>query len=184
LGLSLTNLEYGKECQQKIFNRYYRLLQALNHIAYISLFSIGINLDIGAMFKTVLFPLDTSSEAQQAAHAVFDLAQVHQSRVVLLSVVEPPTTEGRSNHPEQSSPEAVAQLLAKAKTLFAEQGLATETLEREGKPAFVICDVADELAADLIIMGCRGIGLTEEGQSDSVTARVINLAPCPVLIVP
>ncbi|MFM6135731.1 MAG: universal stress protein, partial [Sphaerospermopsis kisseleviana] len=57
-------------------------------------------------------------------------------------------------------------------------------LERQGKPAFTICDVADEVGADLIIMGCRGLGLTDEGVNDSVTTRVINLSPCPVLIVP
>jgi nucleotide-binding universal stress UspA family protein len=44
--------------------------------------------------------------------------------------------------------------------------------------------VADEVEANLIIMGCRGLGLTEEGASESVTNRVINLAPCPVLVVP
>jgi nucleotide-binding universal stress UspA family protein len=83
-----------------------------------------------------------------------------------------------------SSPEAVAQLLENAKSLFTQQGIQAETIEREGKPAFVICDVADEIGANLIIMGCRGIGLTEEGLTDSITNRVINLSPCPVLIVP
>ncbi|MFM6406444.1 MAG: universal stress protein, partial [Microcystis sp.] len=34
------------------------------------------------------------------------------------------------------------------------------------------------------VMGCRGLGLTSEGVSESVTTKVINLAPCPVLIIP
>ena len=55
-------------------------------------------------------------------------------------------------------------------------------IEREGVPAFTICDVADEVEADLIIMGCRGLGLTEE--NESVTSKVINLSPCAVLVVP
>ncbi|WP_008311066.1 universal stress protein [Leptolyngbya sp. PCC 6406] len=132
------------------------------------------------MFKTVLFPVDMSPEAQQAASLAVDLVKQHQSRLVLLSVVE--------NHPdapsEQSSPAAVAQLLEQVKTLFSQQGVESEALEREGQPAFVICDVADELEVDLIVMGCRGLGLIEDGQSESVTNRVINLAPCPVLVVP
>lgn len=41
------------------------------------------------MFKTVLFPIDMSSEAQQAATKVAELVKFHQSRLVLLSVVEP-----------------------------------------------------------------------------------------------
>ena len=57
-----------------------------------------------------------------------------------------------------------------------------ELIEREGKPAFVIGDVADEIEADLIVMGTRGINL--EQASSSTAARVIQLAPCPVLVVP
>jgi len=83
-----------------------------------------------------------------------------------------------------TSAKAIAKLLADAKALFLSQGIEAEIIEREGKPAFTICDVADELNADLIVMGCRGLGLTEEGVAESVTNRVINLSPCPVLIVP
>jgi nucleotide-binding universal stress UspA family protein len=133
------------------------------------------------MFKTILFPIDMSLEAQQAANLAIELVRQHQSRLVLLSVVE---TQPESTNSEQASPEAVAQLLNQAKDVFAQQGIASETLEREGQPAFVICDVADEIEADLIVMGCRGIGLIEESMAESVTNRVINLAPCPVLIVP
>ena len=134
------------------------------------------------MFKTVLFPIDASPEAQQAAFKAAELVKHHHSHLILLSVVE--ASNGHNAHPEQTSPEAVAQLLEKAKTIFANQGIDTEAIERKGNPAFVICDVADEMAADLIIMGCRGTGLTPEGQSESVSNRVINLSPCPVMVVP
>jgi nucleotide-binding universal stress UspA family protein len=135
------------------------------------------------MFKTVLFPIDMSSEAQQAAPKVVELVQFHHSRLILLSVVESPG-EDQPQALSQSSPEAVAKLLHQAKDLFATRGIAAEVLERHGQPAFVICDVADEIGADLIVMGCRGVGLIEEVQAESVTTRVINLSPCPVLIVP
>ncbi|MGD1853073.1 MAG: universal stress protein [Leptolyngbyaceae cyanobacterium] len=135
------------------------------------------------MFKTVLFPIDASPEAQQAALKTAELVKYHQSHLILLSVVESANSSGMA-HPEQSSPEAVAQLLEKAKAVFTGQGIDTEAIEREGNPAFVICDVADEMSADLIVMGCRGIGLTPEGQSESVSNRVINLSPCPVMVVP
>ncbi|MBW4522434.1 MAG: universal stress protein [Scytolyngbya sp. HA4215-MV1] len=135
------------------------------------------------MFKTVLFPIDQSRESRQAAETVADLVKFHHSHLVILSVVETPDEEGATNEPVLS-PEAIAELLQTAKTLFAQQGIQAEIVEREGKPAFTICDVADERNADLIIMGCRGLGLTEEGVADSVTNRVINLSPCPVLIVP
>ncbi len=139
------------------------------------------------MFTTVLFPIDQSRESREAVDVVVRLVQIHQSkRLVLLSVVEP--SEEKSTEPVRAevmtSAEAIAELLTQAKQLFSEQGITAEIEEREGKPAFVICDLADEIGADLIVMGCRGIGLTEEGAAESVTNRVINLAPCPVLVVP
>lgn len=132
------------------------------------------------MFKTVLFPVDRSRETQEAAEVVINVVQLCSSRLVLLSVVESPSDAEQV----MTSPEAVAQLLQKAQALFDQQGIQAEVLEREGKPAFTICDVADEIGADLIVMGCRGLGLTEDGASESVTNRVINLSPCPVLVVP
>ena len=132
------------------------------------------------MFKTVLFPVDRSRETQEAAEVVINVVQLCSSRLVLLSVVESPSDAEQV----MTSPEAVAQLLQKAQALFSQQGIQAEVLEREGKPAFTICDVADEIGADLIVMGCRGLGLTEDGASESVTNRVINLSPCPVLVVP
>jgi nucleotide-binding universal stress UspA family protein len=135
------------------------------------------------MFKTVLFPIDQSREAREAADIVANIVQTYGSRLILLSVVEEPDLEAPATSP-MVSPEAVAKLLENAQALFSGQGIIVELLERQGKPAFTICDVADEVGADLIIMGCRGLGLTDEGSTDSVTTRVINLSPCPVLVVP
>lgn len=135
------------------------------------------------MFKTVLFPVDQSREAREAADVVTNIVQKYSSRLVLLSVVEP--AEGESaNSDTMTSPEAVAELLKTAQSLFAKQGITADVIEREGKAAFTICDVADEIDANLIVMGSRGLGLTEEGATESITYRVINLSPCPVLIVP
>ncbi len=137
------------------------------------------------MFKTVLFPIDQSRESREAVETVAGVVKTHSSRLIILSVVEtpeePPTSAADI---EMTSAKAIAKLLADAKALFLSQGIEAEIIEREGKPAFTICDVADELNAELIIMGCRGLGLTEEGAAESVTNRVINLSPCPVLIVP
>ncbi|MEH2089138.1 universal stress protein [Nostoc sp.] len=136
------------------------------------------------MFKTVLFPIDQSRETREAADVVTNVVKKYSSRLILLSVVEEPPPDAPNADDPMVSPEVVAKLLENAQSLFSGQGIQSETLERRGKPAFTICDVADEIGADLIIMGCRGLGLTEEGADDSVTTRVINLSPCPVLIVP
>jgi nucleotide-binding universal stress UspA family protein len=136
------------------------------------------------MFKTVLFPIDQSREAREASATALDIVKTYKSRLVLLSVVEKTPTGEDINDSIMSSTEAVARLLEEARDLFAQQGIEAEVIEREGMPSFTICDVADEIDANLIVMGCRGLGLTDEGAADSVTQRVINLSPCPVLIVP
>ena len=79
-------------------------------------------------------------------------------------------------------PADVARLLEQARASFTQAGVTCEVLEREGKPAFVIGDVADEITADVIVMGTRGLAL--EDDEHSTAARVIQLAPCPVLVVP
>ena len=127
------------------------------------------------MFETVLFAIDQSREALETAGKALELARTHGSRLLLLSVVEP---EWR----EMNDHEAVARLLTSMKERFEQSGVACEPIEREGKPAFVICDVADELNVDVIVMGTRGVNL--EAESGSTAARVIQLAPCPVLVVP
>ena len=127
------------------------------------------------MFDTVLFPIDNSRQTMETAAVALRLAQQHGSRLVILSVVE--DEEGVMHDPA-----AVGQLLAQARGSFEQAGVACEVLERAGKPAFVIGDVADEVNADLIVMGTRGISLADDQQSTA--ARVIQLAPCPVLVVP
>jgi nucleotide-binding universal stress UspA family protein len=130
------------------------------------------------MFKTVLFPVDASRESREAADVVANIVKTYNSRLVILSVVETKTETTMSVEAE------VAKLLEGAKALFVQQGIEAEVIEREGIPSFTICDVADEIDANLIVMGSRGLGLTEEKASESVANRVINLSPCPVLVVP
>ena len=127
---------------------------------------------VAPMFDTVLFPIDRSRQAAETAATALKLAQQHQSHLVLLSVVEP-------HHDDHA---AVATLLEDARKRFLAEGMECQLIEREGKPAFVICDVADEINADVIVMGTRGLSL--EPDEASTASRVIQLAPCPVLVVP
>ncbi len=127
------------------------------------------------MFETLLFPIDQSREALATASKAIELAQSQGSRMIILSVAQPEKTE-MNNH------ESITKLLDLARTKTEQAGVSCEVIEREGKPAFVICDVADELNVDVIVMGTRGINLDEN--NESTAARVIQLAPCPVLVVP
>ncbi len=129
------------------------------------------------MFKTVLFPLNRSQETRQAVAVAIDLVQKYQAQLYVLSVTEPD-----ANDSDRTSSQ---DLIEEVKTYFSEVGISVQTKVAEGKTAFVICDFADEINADLIVMGSRGVSLTEEHPEEhSVSQKVINLSPCPVLVVP
>ena len=127
------------------------------------------------MFKTVLLPIDQSREALETASKAIELAKNHQSHLIMLSVVQP-------ERPEMNDVELIASLLNRAREEVEKAGISCDVVEKEGNPAFIICDVADELNVDVIVMGTRGIKL--EADSESTATRVIQLAPCPVLVVP
>jgi hypothetical protein len=59
-----------------------------------------------------------------------------------------------------------------------------ETIVRGGAPADQIIRVADEVEADLIVIGGRGKGAMEAIVLGSVAYRVLHHAPCPVLVTP
>ena len=88
------------------------------------------------MFETVLFPIDSSRESREAAEMVTKLVKTYNSRLTLLAVTD------ESAAGQMSSPEAVAELLKNARALFTQQEIEAETIERQGNPPFVICDVA------------------------------------------
>jgi nucleotide-binding universal stress UspA family protein len=59
-----------------------------------------------------------------------------------------------------------------------------KTLLRDGNPAQVIVEVADEIFADLIVLGTYGRSGFSRWLVGSVTERVVRSAKCPVLVVP
>ena len=127
------------------------------------------------MFETVLFPIDPSREALEPEVKALEFARRDGSRLVLLSVLQP-LSEEKHDH------EAVAGVLSQTRKRCELAGVICQEVERSGKPASVICDVADELNVDVIVMGTRGVNL--ESDSGSTAAQVLQLAPCPVLVVP
>ena len=74
------------------------------------------------MFDTVLFPIDQSRQTTTATAAVaLQLAKRHQSRLVVLSVVE--ADEGAMHDAA-----AVAQLLEQARASFEQAGVPCEVI--------------------------------------------------------
>jgi nucleotide-binding universal stress UspA family protein len=57
-----------------------------------------------------------------------------------------------------------------------------DTIIRSGSPADEIVRTADEVGADLVVVGGRGKGAVGAILMGSVAYRVMNHAPCPVLV--
>jgi nucleotide-binding universal stress UspA family protein len=53
----------------------------------------------------------------------------------------------------------------------------------EGRPAAEVLAAAEEPGVDLVVLGARGLGTIGRLLLGSVSERVLQHAPCPVLIV-
>ena len=127
------------------------------------------------MFETVLLPIATRQQAVDAAAHALELARIHNSRLVLLAVVE-------KDRPTMQDPNGVAPWLEPIRGQMLQAGVPSVVLQREGDPADVIGAVASELNVDVIVMGTGGVALNSD--DGSIAAQVIRHAPCPVLVVP
>jgi nucleotide-binding universal stress UspA family protein len=68
--------------------------------------------------------------------------------------------------------------------LAAAAGFEAEGRLEKGKPWRLICEVADGLGAEAIVVGARGFGGVESALLGSVSAAVVHHAKRPVLVVP
>ncbi len=124
------------------------------------------------MFDTILFPVDRSPETQQAAAWAMHLAQTFRTRVIVLTVIA-----------EEGDRAGATSFVQEVAASFEAEGLSVQAEVVTGRPAFAICDAAEEHKAGLIVMGSRGQGAALEG-NESVSHKTIDFAPCPVLVVP
>ena len=76
-----------------------------------------------------------------------------------------------------------ADVVARDQRRFAEAGFEVEVHVREGDPAQVLLEVADENDADLIAVGARGRGALQRFALGSVSAKLSHNASTSLLIV-
>ncbi len=146
------------------------------------------------MLKTILVPIDGSSDANRALDFASDLAAKYDARVVVLHAVHYPL--GRlpdelhryavSEHlegPDETG--AVVEKMLESAVLRASGAGATKTVHDAvvGDPARVILDAAKSYDADLIVTGSRGLGELEGLLVGSVSDKVLHHAKVPVTIV-
>lgn len=141
--------------------------------------------------KVVLVAVDGSEAAQRAAQRAADLARLAGAELLVLTVVRPPEgwwgLEGSPPTPEAFSTAVAAgrkEVIDKVVANLDTAGLEVRTIEEIGEPATVIAAVAEQEAADLLVVGRRGAGLVERLMIGSVADRLAHSSPCPLMIVP
>jgi len=141
--------------------------------------------------KTILIPVDGSSQAEEAVRSVQALSL--PERVLLLHTITipqlayPGTGMSVGHDFSESAEKALrkegSRILEKALSLLpTECGRVSQHLEI-GTPASVILSMAQNQSVDLIIMGSRGLGAIQEHVLGSVSHRVATHAPCPVFLI-
>ena len=63
-----------------------------------------------------------------------------------------------------------------------QSGYAVDTVVARGRPADVLLNEADDVGADLLVVGSRGLGVAASALVGSVSAALVDNANCPVLV--
>ena len=139
------------------------------------------------MYKKILVPTDGSEFAKKAQkHALF-LANVSGAEIVAVSVTENNFVNGLPLDDEvyqlnQILNERSEENLKEFDKLN-EDDIKINHVIREGSPAKVILEVANEENVDLIVMGSSGKSGFDRFIMGSVADKVVNSAKCAVLVV-
>jgi nucleotide-binding universal stress UspA family protein len=141
------------------------------------------------MIQTIAVGTDGSDTASKAVDFALDLAEKFGSKVVVASSYRP-VSEGRIRQEQKEAPadiqwsinpqEDVTAALRAVEEKARERGLQTTSEAREGDPADVLCEIAEQHGADLLIVGNKGMQRRVLG---SVPNSVSHKAPCSVVIV-
>ena len=136
------------------------------------------------LYDTILVPYDGSDGANRAIEHAFDLAQQYDATVHGLFVVDTRSY----GEPARSSVELVVgevedeghRLLERVADRAAARGVVFDHAVSHGVPQDAILARADELDADLVVLGYQG--QTHEGRIGSVVERVVRDGGRPVLV--
>ncbi len=139
--------------------------------------------------QTILVPIDFSDHADGVVEWAKYLAEEHGSRIALLHVYHLPVefqqVEGAylpADFWTSVKEEAKRQLAVYGQQLR-ECGIEAEEITREGYPATVIEEEAQEVGADLIVIGSHGRTGLKHMLLGSIAERVVQKAPCAVLTI-
>jgi nucleotide-binding universal stress UspA family protein len=142
------------------------------------------------LFRTLLVPHDFSLQSRAAFVLAEALARLAGARIHLLHVVESPALHALT--PAGALDLALPDVVVTGARLEAEKLLLELAREAradvrvhvvEGPATEIICEMAERLPAELIVMGTHGRDGLAHLLLGSVAERTLRRAPCPVLTV-
>jgi nucleotide-binding universal stress UspA family protein len=140
------------------------------------------------MPRSIVVGTDGSAPADEAVRQATDLAGHEGARLHLVTAYPDPQMlrermTGGAHTETVDLREVADALLKRAARDALAKGVDVETHVREGDPADVIIDIANEQHADLIVVGSRGLTGIKRYLLGSVSTKVSHHAPCSVMIV-
>jgi nucleotide-binding universal stress UspA family protein len=140
----------------------------------------------------VLLAVDGSAPSATARDLLAAVEWPADSELLLLSAIEPvnvlfaspwaPAVATNIDSLDQQLTQQAESLLEETARLLAQTGCDIERIVVRGRPASAIVERAAAWRADMIVMGSRGHGTIASMLLGSVTAEVVDHAPCPVLV--
>jgi nucleotide-binding universal stress UspA family protein len=138
------------------------------------------------MFNKVLHASDGSEHAFHALRLALAIAQQNKSELHMVCVQEIPYMPEFIEEVREatgSAAQRIREVFAQARTMAGEAGVALHTHAIAGHPVRDIVRLASDFKADLLVIGAKGHSALYERMIGSQADRMVQLAPCPVLVV-
>ena len=135
-----------------------------------------------AVASRIVVGYDGSEPAQRALDRAAELAG-YGTTVTVVSVAPSVYTQGLQPVADPDDTERARALLAEARDRLALRQVPVSTRDAVGEPAAMIVETADELGADLIVVGTRNGNALERLVLGSTSTKVLHHAHCDVLVV-
>ncbi|MEN9520876.1 MAG: hypothetical protein RLZZ381_3464 [Cyanobacteriota bacterium] len=130
------------------------------------------------MINKILYADSGAENAQDMLKILLELPATKNAQVSILKVISPKTTQEESAAQEEAQTK-IDELVTKLGTNCDKASCKVE----EGEPKTTVLKVAQEVDADLIIMGSRGLGKLQSILSNSVSQYVFQLTDRSMLLV-
>lgn len=139
-------------------------------------------------FAVILAAVDKSEQSDRAVEVARDLAKATGGVVHLFHVLERQVVVGKDGGSfEMETVEDVESLLSKELAVFRESGVKVDPEVQRGREDEIhklILQVADQISADVIVMGTRGRTAFGALMLGSNAYKILHTSQRPVLVVP